>query len=90
LQNVDIFNGNFGLFFVLFDNLMIVWYILCSFGTFFRFGYHVPLKSGNSVLSRETDLHTGRVATCNYARPFFQIRRILFLFSKRMTLLEAL
>jgi hypothetical protein len=25
-------------------DFMTIWYSLCSFGTFFRFGYHVPLK----------------------------------------------
>jgi hypothetical protein len=28
-------------------NVMAIWYILYSFGTFFRFEYHVPKKSGS-------------------------------------------
>jgi hypothetical protein len=38
LENVDvlgIFEGHFGYF-------MTICYILCSFGTFFRFGHHIP------------------------------------------------
>jgi hypothetical protein len=48
LENVDKFYGH--LEYVLFGHLgyfMTIGYILCSFGTFFRFWYHVSKKSGN-------------------------------------------
>jgi hypothetical protein len=37
LENVEIFSGQL-------EHFMIIWYILCSFGTFLRFWYHVPRK----------------------------------------------
>jgi hypothetical protein len=32
---------------------MTIWYTLCSFGTFFRFGYHVPRKIWQPCTSRQ-------------------------------------
>jgi hypothetical protein len=37
----------YGYFWICYDHLVhfvFIWYILCSFGTFFRFWYHVPRK----------------------------------------------
>jgi hypothetical protein len=35
----------FGIFYGHLGYFMTIWYILCSFGTFFRFGYRVPRKN---------------------------------------------
>jgi hypothetical protein len=36
LKNIDIFYGPFGIFYGHLGYFMVIWYILCSFGTFFR------------------------------------------------------
>jgi hypothetical protein len=44
LEKVDIFYGHWEYFNEYLGYFMTIWYILCSFGTFFRFWYHTPRK----------------------------------------------
>jgi hypothetical protein len=54
----------FGIFYGGLGYFMTIWYILYSFGTFFRFWYHVPRKIWQAWLIRPEIFQLFKMALC--------------------------